>query len=574
MLDTHASPSRSTTDQPQSMPSLMGRLISNLSDRTIVVGFALLVILVTGLPYMYAYQSAPADRVYNGIMQDVPDTLQYFSWLRDHRTAWLVSNRMTPEQNTPALFNLLWLIVGRIEALTGWSVAALFQALRIVAAFALLLVLWSLCGFFTRSRAERWTAYLVIALGAGLGWIWIVEKYLFGRPDPRFPLDVFVAEPNTLLIILGFPHFVVATTLIMAIFALFLLLLQRANWLYGIAAALAALFLTLQHAYDLLIIGLIPAGALLLMLLRDRRIPWRGVGTLALVGLVATPPAAYFTVLTTSNPLWRRVLAQFANAGVYTPPLPRLLIVMGIPLVVILVALCWDVARYRPAMFKIHGSDSDLLLWSWFVVGFALLYVPTDFQIHMFTAWQIPVGLLAVRVLYRRLVPFLTTRQPLLARYAPAILLLLVLPTTLYLLSWRFVELRRHEAPYYLSTGEDAALHWLEANTTHETVVLSGLALGQYVPARSDARAFLAHWAQTVDFFQKQAQVREFFSQDTDDEARMALLREFAVNYVIYGNEERSLGNYAIDRSPLFEAVFRSDEVTIFRVHDAVGREK
>jgi hypothetical protein len=535
------------------------------------------VLAITALPYLFAYRSSPADRRFVGVLLNVPDSMQYLSWMRDHRTAWLVSDRMTPEPNEPALFNLLWLVVGRLGVATGWSIPVLFQGLRLFAGAILLLVLYGICDLFTRSRAERWIAYLVSVVGAGLGWVWVIEKYARGLTDLRHPLDVYMAEPNTLLTIMAFPHFAVASALIMAIFACFIRALHGNTWRYASAAAALGLILTLQHAYDLVIISLVPAGALGLMLLRDRRIPWRGVATLILIVCLAAPPAIYFTLLTTQSALWHNVLAQFANAGVFTPPPPRLLIVMGIPLILVTAVMLWDLMRlpkwaWNPE--RVHAqptlylalSDSDVFLWSWFGIGLFLLYIPTDFQIHMFNSWQVPIALLGARILYRRVIPLLTARRSQLARLAPILLVLAVLPTNGYLLAWRFIDLGRHRAPYYISQGEDAALTWLDQHTEKNAVVLSGLNLGQKVPARSDARAFLSHWAQTVDYFRKQEQVRAFFTGATSDQARQALLQQFKVTYVLYGEEEQALGDFDISHSRLLEPVFSSAEVTVYRV--------
>ena len=560
------------TSQAQQPPTSTTSFIgAGFARQAPLIVLIVCVLALTALPYVYGYAASPPNRSFSGVMFDVPDTMQYFSWLRDHRSAWLVSNRMTAEPNAPALFNLLWLVVGRTQAFTGLSVPVLFHGVRVIASVAFLLVLFWLCGLFTRSRAERWLAYLVMVFGAGLGWIWVVEKYLLHTSDLRFPLDVYLIEPNTLFVLLGFPHFAIATALIAGVFGCFLQALRTRRWRFAAVAALLALALTLQHAYDLLIIGLVPAGALALIALRDRRLPWRGALYLALIGLVAAPPAAYFTLLTTRDPLWRRVLAQFANAGVFSPPPYRLFIVMGMPLILVALWGAWSLAALlrresgQRLKLLVGQSDADLFLWAWFGVGLLLLYAPTDFQIHMFTAWQVPLALLAVRGLYRLATPALARRAPQLARLLPAALLIAVLPTNLYIFAWRFVDLGRHQAPYFLSRGEDDALAWLEQHATHNDVVLSGLNVGQFVAARSDARAFLAHWAQTVDFYAKSEQARQFFAAATSDAERRALLRSYTVTYVLAGNEEHALGAYALEGSPLLDPVFRSDEVVIYR---------
>lgn len=570
MIDTPTSPPGATAQIAGEARQRAHKQSALLDERLLVGGLIALLLLLAALPTIFVYLSSPPDRRFQGIVYGVADTAQYFSWLRDHRGAWLVPNRMTSEPNDPALFNLLWLAIGRLQAATGLATPLLFQAVRVVAGAALLVMLYLGCVRFTQGRAERLTAFLVLTLGAGLGWVWVIVKYLQGLADVPFPFDLYVAEPNTLFILIAFPHFAIATALILGIFLCYLAALRRRSPRLVAVAALLALTLTLQHAYDLLIITLVPGGFLALKLLRTRRIPWlAGLAALA-IGLAALPPALYFTVLTSGDPLWREVLDQFSNAGVFTPPPQHLLILMGLPLLLVGAALLDVLVRPGRVQRLRHAfataSNETLFLWSWFLVGFALLYIPTDFQIHMLTAWQVPVGLIGVRWLHRRAIPAVAAHQPRLARALPSLLLVAVLPTSLYLVSWRMLDLGRHAAPYSLGADEVQALDWLGARATRDDVVLSGLTLGQYVPVYSDARTFLGHWAQTAHFYEKRAAVASFFQVGASDDARRLLLQRHGVSYVIYGAEEQALGGFDPASSPLFKAVFHAGATTIYRV--------
>jgi hypothetical protein len=542
-----------------------------LGDYGRVALLTLLALIITSLPYLYAYSIATPERIFGGIVLNVPDNVQYFSWFRDHESALLVSNRMTAEPNEPALFNLLWLVLAQIGLVTGWELPTLYHLLRVVAGVSFLVLLWPFCGLFTRDRAERWTAYLLIAVGGGLGWIWVVHKYVFGLADVAHPLDLYVSEPNAFFNIMAFPHFMVAAVLICAIFYAYLEALRRRSWALAGLAAFLGITLTLQHAYDLLIIVLVPAGALGLMLLRDRRIPWFGGFALALLSIVSAPPPLYFAWLTSRDPLWQRVLAQFSLAGIFTPGPLHLMILMGVPLVIVLGGLIWGGASlirrgaFQP-MRAVQHRDNDLFLWAWLVIGFGLLYIPTDFQIHMLNTWQIPVALIAARMLHRRLIPALSAQRPALARWVPLLVILAVIPVNLYLVAWRVIDLRRQEAPFYLSQHEAAALNWLAANADNSQVVFSGLNLGQYVPARSDARTFLGHWAQTVDFLEKREQARVFFTPEADDAFRRTLLNDFNVTFLIHGPEERAFGAFDPATLDYLEPAFSSGDVTIYRV--------
>lgn len=511
-------------------------------------------ILLTSVPHLYATLSSPDERIYMGIVSDVPDTTQYFSWLRAHQEAFVVSNWMTPEPNQPAFFNLLWLVLGRLTLWTGISMATAFQLLRIGAGLGFGLALFWLYGLLAQSRRERWLASLLVLLGGGVGWVWVVEKYLAGRSDLLFPLDAQVAEPNAFLSLIGYPHFLVAAALVLAVFGLFLAgERSRQHRPYGLAAALA-LVLSLQHAYDLITVYMVLGVYLLLRWWNGRQFPWHGAIGLTIIGLVSSPPAAYFAYLTSTDPIWRQVLAQFSNAGVFTPNPLHLLIVLGPQLPLAAAAL--------PALWR-RRSDADLLLLSWTVIGFGLLYIPTDFQIHMLNPYQVPLAILAVRTAMR-IAAAPGARQQL-RRWAPIVLVLVAIPINIYLLSWRFIDLERHNAPYYLHRDEVTALEWLN-RTEDQGVVLSSETLGQYAPALAGKRAVLAHWAQSVDYYTKRSDVARFFDPATPQAERDAMIQRYGVAYVLAGEAELQAGAaHALDAAPL-DKVFDAPGAVIYRV--------
>jgi hypothetical protein len=514
---------------------------------------ALLLGVITTLPYGYAAATTPADRVYTGLMLDAPDTLQYFSWLRDHRAAWLVPNRMTAQANDPALFNLLWLALAALQNLSGWNNAAIFQVLRLLGGMSFLWSIWWLYGLTARSRREQGWAWAIASCGAGLGVVWVIDKYARGLSDVRYPFDLYVAEPNTLLSLLGYPHFLVAGALIVAIFAAALLAVHG-DWRWWLVAAALGLLLALQHAYDLLTVYAVLGGWLLLLALKQRSIPWRAAWGMALVGTISFPPAGYFAWLTSRDPLWRAVLSQFSNADVWTPSPPHLLILIGLPL--ILAILGWD--GLRPLRSR---SDGELLIKAWAIAGLALIYLPVSFQIHLLNPWQVPLALLAVSAVERRIAPLLARRWPVTRRWLLPALLLLTLPTNLYLLSWRFVELARHDAPYFLRRDEAAALAWLEQHSSRADVVLSELNLGQFVAAQTDAHAVLAHWAQTIDFYRTQEDVERALDPALSAAERGMILRRYRVSLLL---APRPLADDALDlrwqsRHALIYAVKRGD---------------
>ncbi len=524
---------------------------------------------LTSLPYLYAFLSAPPDRRFMGMMLDVPDHLQYFSWMRELTHAPLAANKLTPEPNPPAFFNLLWWGLGRLGNLLGVGYAAMFQLLRWLSAPLFLALVYRLAALVFPTSFQRKVAFLIVALGSGLGWLLVVAKYTIADGVLINPLDLYVAEGNTFHSLLGYPHFI-AAALYISVFDVMLRHGRTRPWRAAVAAGLLALFFGWQHAYDLIIVWAVLGAWLLLCAWRDRRINWQMVASLALIGVISVWPALYSVLLTRLSPLWEEVLAQFANAGVFTPPPWRLPVLMGIPLLLALAQAIREKPWRRDRLAAM--SDAVIFLHGWFWVSFVLIYLPVDYQIHMLNGWQVPIGFFAARALFLWIAPAVEARRPAIKRASlqpllAAALLLIILPTNLYLFAWRFVDLGRHSMPYYLTTDELDALDWLETHAAGDDVVFSALDFGQYVPAETGAHAYLAHWAQTVDFYTKQAAVQQFYG-DADTPAaattRQATLDAQGVDWVVAGPSERALGAFDPSRLTALQPVYANQTMTIY----------
>jgi hypothetical protein len=549
MIETKVTPAVAEQAPARSRPYL-----NTLLEWRIVAFMIIGMLLVTAIPYLYAAATTPADKVYTGLMLGVPDHLQYFSWMRDLAQQPLAANRLTPEPNEPAFFNLLWWAMGRIGAITGLEIPALYTLLRI---WAVALVMSAAYGFYTVTVSERSTrrlAFLIFACAGGMGIIWVVVKYLARLADVPFPDDIYSSEANTFFMSLAFPHFTLATALLTATFAFTLQALRKHRLIYAVAAGVAAVLLGLQHTYDLITVYSVLGIFGILSWARDRRFPT----FLLLCGLIvvgmSAPPALYMFLLVQLNPIWGEVLAQFDNAGVFTPPLYHLLILLGVPFWLALLA-------FRPKMLQ-SKSDAELFVAVWFVAHFGLAYIPTDFQIHMILGWQVPMAILAAMALTKIVWPWLQKRGRLVTGLATAVLVGAALGTNVYILGWRMLDLGRHEKPYFLMTNEVAALNWLEQHTTRGDVVLADLSLGQFVPMWSDARSFLAHWANTLDYFGKIESVKQVMDPQTQPAERDALLDQFAVTYLIYRGQETP----PWAQLPRYEQTFQQGEVVIYRV--------
>jgi hypothetical protein len=530
---------------------------------------ALAVLIVASLPYAYGFLATPAGRVYLGLLFDVPDHAQYWSWVTASRDGLFIANTMTPEPNAAIFLNPAMWALARLQVLFDLSFAALFQWWRVIAALVMVPALAVTTSLLSRDRVRARTAFWIALLGGGLGWMLVGVKYAARLVDAPFPEAIYTVEPNTWFGLQAYPYLPLAQGfMLIAIAAAFLAHGRATPWRFA-ACAVGALGVALIHAYDLVVVYIVLGAFWLLETIRTRQLPRPLTLALAIVVVSSAPLAVYYQRLTSTDPLWRSVLRQYVNAGVWTPNPPLLIVLLGAPLIFAalrLKGLDWNDSRMR-------------FTACWAVVGAGLIYLPTVFQVKLLAAWQVPLAILAADLWCERVAPWLTQlagRAGLssgLRAWAPALVLgALILPTNLYLFAWRLIELRRPDAPYYLTVDEAAALDALAAQSTPEDVALAVESVGRWIPNYGHTRAFLAHWSMTNRYLERRDEVAEFFSPRVDEAWRARLLAADGVTFVVWtARPQGPDATYAPASSSLFEPVFMAPTAGVFRVRSTAS---
>jgi hypothetical protein len=485
------------------------------------------ILIVTSLPYVYAYLSAPPDKQFMGIMLDVPDHAQYFSWMRELSHAPLAANKLTPEPNEPIFFNLLWWGLGRTGRLLGLNYELNFQLLRIVGGILFLFVVYRMIAWFMDDIFQRRVAFILIALSSGFGWILIVMKYTLLRGELLFPSLVYIAEGNSFLGILGYPHFI-AAALYIFVFYLVLRGQMHGKLGYAVSAGLLALFLGWQHAYDLILVWGVLGAYTMVSWVRDRKPSVYLIQSTIIIIILSFLPALYSLLLTSMDPLWKEVLDQFANADIYTPQPVGLVVLLGLTFMLAI----YTSIRQNP--LKLASWDNrKLFINTWFWTNFLLVYIPVDYQIHLINGWQVPIGILATQGAFDYIIPWLTS-----------------------------VFDRFHITPKKFDTRTIVACILILVD-----VVLSSITLGQYIPVMTGGHAFLAHWAQTLDYFEKERIVQTFFASTTSEAWRQKILHQYSVDYIYYGSVEQEIGSFVSEEMvDYLRPVLDGSEVKVYRV--------
>jgi hypothetical protein len=377
-------------------------------------------------------------------------------------------------------------------------------------------------------------------------------------------------EPNTFWSMLAYPHIALAQALILMTMVGAWLAYRKGGLGYWLLAAISAAALSVSHAYDLITIYAVLGVYGVVTWIRDRRFPLR-LTAVGLVVLVCSGPAAfYYERLTANDPLWRAVLSQYSNAGVWTPPHLHLIILMGAPLLLALAGAVPGTSLRRSSGegtgAKAGWSDERWFAVTWAATGLFLIYLPVVFQIKLLSGWQFPMAILAAHGWHERVSPVVIPKIA--PRPAFALLVLLVSSTNLYLFAWRFTELRRHSAPYYLHHDQLDVLAWIAQHAGKSDVVLAQPELGQFVPNYGGARAYLAHWAMTNRFFERRANVEKFFQPTPPDDWRERLLTTEHVTFVVRTDwPDAPTATFDPNGSAGFELVFARPRAQVYRFH-------
>jgi hypothetical protein len=493
--------------------------------------FAGAVALLTTIPYVVGWLSQGDHWLFSGFLFGADDGYSYLAKMRlGARGDWLFTIRYTHEPHDGALLFFPYILLGRLTAvfvdphspdlMTGMAIV--FHLARIACDFVLILVYYRFVAVFLRRPASRLLALVLITLGGGLGWLLslIGLGHLFGS----LPLDFYVPEGYSFLILFGLPHLALArSAMLIGFLLLFRALLipgsprawGRWSALAGVCWLVMGLSVPLYFAILYVILGSWGAATWL----RWRRFPWALFWRAASAGLVTLPLFAYTSAVFLTND----VMGRWSGQNRLPSPHP-LHYVFGYAALAIPAA-----GALRWAWRK---SDAErrlpyLLLAAWVMVTPFAIYLPVNAQRRLAEGVIVPLSILAVAGL--RLM-FPARRKQKIARNA---VLILALPTALLLWLGGLFSATTADRPLFQPEDELALMDQLNALAPRDSVVLSLKDTGNVLPARTDLKAYVGHGPETLDSEDKEKLAEQFFAGELDADARRALLAN--ADYVFFG---------------------------------------
>ena len=489
----------------------------HIPDWAWIGGASLLIVAVTVLPYWLAYR-VPPDHVFSGVLVNPADGNSYLAKMREGwRGDWLFTLPYTTQPGAGALIFTYYLFLGHVARWTGASLDLVYALARALGGLALLLSAYVFIKRFIEARRWQVLAWLLFALGSGLGWLAV--------PFGAFTSDLWVAEAIPFLSVFVNAHFALGVALLLwiLIWTAPSLSPSPASVRRLAAIALATTVLAQVQPLALLNIGLTLAGILGWRLFQ-RRLTWAVLLPAVVFGLFAAPWVAYDALVSRLDP----ALAQW-NAQNLTPS-PALWdsLLAGGALLLLTIPGCLAAVRRR--------SDQDIFLMAWLGLGALALYAPFALQRRLSLGLWMPLVLLAVIGLREQVWPRLG------AALRPLVLVglaVLILPSNLLVYFATVGAVQRRDPAIFMTASEASALVWLAQNAPPGAVVAASPQLSLFVPARSDARVVYGHPFETIGADGHRRAVEDFYAGRL---AASDFVARYGVAFVVLGDRERALG--------------------------------
>ncbi len=533
------------------------------------LAWILVALIVTSIPYVVGWLRSTPERVFGGFVIGIEDGYQYLSMMNEGaRGAWLFHLPYTSEPHSGTLLYVYYLVLGKAAAVLYLSPILVYHLARLVSGALLLGVIYRLLAIFTAVPVVRRIAFLLIVFSGGLGWLLLLLglNNWFGS----LPIDLYVPEAYTFLILYGWPHIALARALLLLGFIVFWGEPNAGfklpySWLAGLCWLGTGL---LVPFYVGVVAAIAVAGAAARAVLQ-RRFDWHEVRAVVVALLLPALVVIYTFLLVTIDPIWRQWLAQNVVLSPHPVHYVAGFAVLGGSAIIGLIKT-WK-RRRIPA--RVIG---------WLMIVPLLWYAPFTSQRRLIESWQIPLGLCAaVGLVYvvlpawsrshwvQKLVRHSRYTKRGLRQVALAGIVVLAAGTYGLLVTEQSMRIFAQLPPAFRDRAELDALTWLDQHTTDEDVVLSSYNTGNFLSTRVGARAFIGHGVQTAFVEEKRQLVAKFYDAATPDEWRRSFLRKWPITFVVVGPLEQKLGAVDFSRADYLTLEYDRAGYQIYRVAEA-----
>ena len=588
----------------------------------VLVGLA--VFYIGNIPYSDAQLAADefnGDFAFHGYLHYPEDMDSYRVFTaQSARGQWLFSNPVMPDAQSGSYVNVVWLVAGKIQWLTGCSFGTIVTLLRFFGTMLLA------CGifYFLRRILGRPLRAVVGTIGvfavSGLGWVAMIPSELPNSLGEESPFLQFVYSsyfyigsifkalfvrqagmrmpvPDTYTEVSAFfqsflvPHAAIAVGLTLLVVALYAdgFVLKSSRRRYA-AAILLLVLQTIRPYEGFTVFGflaVLESGYLISQVLK-KRLALRTVKTfLAVLWQRCWPllPSAlmlvYYRWLMFHTPIWR----AWGSGNTYPPPPGELFFLAFFwGLVGLSLLSLWLFAggfrKKRVTTAKDCGKDPVIISrpLAAVLLGYATWHIILLYGLGLSIAWRTsaPLGVVAPMalmvagyVIFDWLVQSLKLHRYASRAIAAVVLvsmLVLVVPSSIHAYIHAQDISKKFNRYYFIETVVNDAMDWAGKNLPAGSTVFTHGHYGLKIPAYGDLKVMLWHKDITPYFNAKKADYASFYNND-NRESRIRLLDAYDIDFIMQGPIDLKYAvNPDLDTADYLQKIFDNEFVKIYRV--------
>lgn len=519
-----------------------------------VIWFALIVMVVTTLPYIWGFIHQGTAWRFSGFLIGSDDGNSYLAkMLSGAKGDWLFRTPYTPYPQKGFLAFLPYYLLGKLT----WGLnrhdqlIALFHLFRFVAGFLSILATYDFIAIFISEGRARRLTLAVTTFGGGLAILSVVGLgSLWGG---RIPLEFYSPETFGFLEIFTLPHLALGRAFLLWGLRKYLLDSQGKEWAARIVGGIFLLGLGFMQPLTVVV-----AWAVLLVHLlgfalwnwarhaRDWQPWWRQFWRGFWMVFISAPLVIYTFISFQVDP----ILHSWQTQNIITsPPVTDYLLAFGVllPFVILgIIRLCKSI------------DQQVLLLFGWIILFPVLAYAPYNLQRRLPEGIWVVLSILGITGLIS-----ISGKW----RKAANAWMYLTFTPLLVLLTGGFISANTLSRPLFLPVEEVQSFNYLAENAPKSAIVLASFETSNALPAWAPVRVLIGHGPESVNLKQLQPRVEAFYQTATEDTTRIDLIREFNISYIFWGPQEKTLGTWDPSTSSYLSIVYIDQNYKIFKVN-------
>ncbi len=551
----------------------MKELIKSISKKEwwLIFSASIVMILITGVPYLFGYLTADFNMIYNGLHSLSPgDFPVYYSYINQVKEGnFLVKDLFTSEVQGGGTFNIWWVAVGLLAEIFNLPIILAFQLSRLLMIPVFIFVAYLFISYFFADKIKRKISLIFLLFSSGIGFFFAgqLNKIDFsGTKTYWWPIDLWLTEANTFNALYQTSHFIVSITLTILIFLLTIIAFEKRKFSYAVVSGILALFYFNFHPYYLPIIFGVLGIHLLILSWQAGTILWRQAGYLITIFLISLPSVIYHFWLVKIDPVVGQRALQ--NVTLISPPI-FLFIGYGFLWLGFILGLFFSLKNK-----KLNNRLIFLLVW--LGLNLALIFSPFPFQSRYTQGLHLVLVIFTVIGLFDFAEYLKIKLKPKAFNFwinNPALLILLFIilfcPSTLYSLFRDFYYFiykpGEIKIELYLPNDVFTAIKWLGQQPKNQLVLGADIP-SKFIPGFSGQTVYSAHAHETLFFYSKVAYLIWFFADNKNNEAKIRFLKKQGIDYVFYSDYEKQLGNFDPADKDYLKLVFSLPQAQIYQV--------